>query len=82
MADRIENKLFNSEVVTFGIDPGQQQQQNANFMNCKVGKLPMIYLGLPISDKHLGAKAFTAMETKMRSKLLNWKGKMLSAGGE
>ena len=59
-----------SEVVTFGIDPGQQQQI-ANFMNCKVGKLPMIYLGLPISDKHLGSKAFTAMETKMRSKLSN-----------
>ena len=30
-----------SEVVTFGIDPGQQQQI-ANFMNCKVGKLLMI----------------------------------------
>ena len=80
MADRTENKLFNSEVVTFRIDPGQQQQI-ANFMKCKVGKLLMIYLGLPISDKHLGAKAFTAMETKMRSKLSNWKGKMLSAGG-
>lgn len=46
-----------SEVVAFGY--GEiQQQEIANALNCKVGKLPMTYLGFPISDKALGTKAF------------------------
>ena len=68
------------EVVIFGMS--SEQQQIANFMNCKVGNLPMTYLGLPISDKHLGAKTSADVENKMRRKLSNWKGKMLSAGGK
>lgn len=42
-----------SEVVTFGYEE-EQQLRIANALNCKVGHLPMTYLGFPISDKHLG----------------------------
>lgn len=57
-----------SEVVAFGYKE-LQLQEIANALNCKVGKLPMTYLGFPISDRHLGATAFGYVIDKMRSKL-------------
>jgi retron-type reverse transcriptase len=42
-----------SEVVTFGVDK-ENEDNIANMLNCKVGSLPMKYLGFPISDKRLG----------------------------
>jgi len=50
-------------------------------LNCKVGSLPMTYLGLPISDRNLGVQAFEGVLTKMRKKLQPWKGKNLSSRG-
>lgn len=38
-------------------------------LNCKVGKLPMNYLGLPMSDRKLGVKAIDKVLVKMRNKL-------------
>ena len=69
-----------SEVLVFGAD-SEEQQRVANILNCKVGTLPMHYLGLPISDRHLGAHFFTGITDKMRKKLSPWKGKLLSLGG-
>lgn len=69
-----------SEVVTFGYEE-EQQRDIANALNCKIGQLPMTYLGFPISDKHLGAKAFGPTVEKMRKKLQPWKGKNLTSGG-
>lgn len=68
------------EVVTFGYD-NRAQLEIAKALNCKVGKLPMTYLGLPISDKHLGAAAFNPVVDKMRMKLQPWKGKNITSGG-
>jgi hypothetical protein len=42
-----------SEVVTFGVDKAAEERI-ANMLDYEVGKLPMNYLGFPISDKHLG----------------------------
>ena len=50
-------------------------------LNCKVGKLPMDYLGLPISSRAVGAASFEGMMNKMRNKLQPWKGRNLSSGG-
>lgn len=57
-----------SEVVTFGFEEGQQQEI-AKALNCKVGQLPMTYLGFPISDTHLGVNAFKYITNRMREKL-------------
>jgi hypothetical protein len=43
-----------SEVVTFGMEKGEEEKI-ANMLNCGVGKLPMKYLGFPISDSKMGA---------------------------
>ena len=69
-----------SDMVVFGVDQ-EEQQRVANILNCKVGALPMQYLGLPISDRHLGANSFVGVVEKMRKKLAPWKGKLLSSGG-
>ena len=39
-----------SEVIVFGVEE-EEQQRIANMLNCKIGKLPMTYLGIPISEK-------------------------------
>lgn len=58
-----------------------QQEDIANALNGKVGKLPLTYLGFPISDKMLGMAAFKPVMDKMRKKLQPWKGKNLTSGG-
>lgn len=58
-----------------------EQQRVANMMNCKIGSLPLIYLGIPILDCHLGVKALSAVPDKMRKRLQPWKGKTLTSGG-
>ena len=68
-----------SEVVVSGCSD-EQTQEIANSLNCKVGHLPMTYLGFPISAKNLGLAALGVVE-KMRKKLLPWKRKHLSSGG-
>lgn len=69
-----------SEVVVFGVDE-REQLRVAKMLNCKIGKLPRTYLGLPISCKIVGVDAFRGMVNKMRNKLQPWKGKKLSSGG-
>lgn len=68
-----------SEVIAFGVC-GEEQIKIANMLNCKVGSLPMTYLGLPMSDKNVGVQAFEGIASKMRKKLQPWKGKCLSLG--
>jgi len=69
-----------SEVIAFGVS-SEEQNMIANMLNCKVGSLPMTYLGLPISDSNLGVYSFEGIVEKMRKKLQPWKGKNLSSGG-
>lgn len=46
-----------------------------------MGSLPMKYLGIQISDKHLGMLAFGDTYNKLRKRLDPWKGKNLTSGG-
>jgi hypothetical protein len=69
-----------SEVLCFGVDD-DTETEIANILNCANGKMPMRYLGFPISDRKLRMEAFGGMVDKMRKKLQPWKGKHLSSGG-
>ena len=51
-------------------------------LNCKLGCLPMKYLGIPLSDNRLGSLAFAGLKEKMGRRLDPWKGKHLSSGGK
>jgi len=69
-----------SEVLVLGAERNEQERV-ANMLNCSIGNLPMIYLGIPISDAHLGIKALSGIVAKIRKRLQPWKGKHMSSGG-
>ena len=70
-----------SEVFVFGADQSEKERM-ANILNCKLGCLPMKYLGIPLSDNRLGSLAFAGLKEKMGRRLDPWKGKHLSSGGK
>jgi len=50
-------------------------------MNCRVGALPFVYLGLPIGGHPRKLDFWKPILTCIHSRLLNWKSKFLSFGG-
>lgn len=44
-------------------------RESCKILNCSIGSLPMIYLGIPISDVHLGIKALGGVVAKTRKRL-------------
>jgi hypothetical protein len=51
-------------------------------LNCKLGELPIKYLGIPMSDKVLGIGAFQGLSTRMTKRLDPWKGKFMTSSGK
>jgi hypothetical protein len=68
-----------SEAYAFGMDD-EGQAGVANTLNCKLGALPMIYLGIPVSDKKLGKGAILGLTGKIAKRAPPWKGKLMSYG--
>jgi hypothetical protein len=66
-----------SEVLLFGY-PQVEKERKANMLNCKLGELPIKYLGIPVSDKLLGIGAFQGLPTRMTKRLDPWKGKFMT----
>ena len=57
-----------------------EQNEVANMLNYKVGCLPMVYLGIPVSDRHLGINALKGVPKKLQKHLQSWKEKNLTWG--
>ena len=57
-----------SEVFVFGVDQGEKERM-ANMLNCKLGDLPMKYLGISVSDRHLSMGAFLPISQKNDQKI-------------
>ncbi|GKU96320.1 hypothetical protein SLEP1_g9570 [Rubroshorea leprosula] len=53
----------------------------ASALNCKAGKTPFIYLGLPVGGNPHRHSFWKPVIEKFRSKLASWKGKLLLIGG-
>jgi hypothetical protein len=70
-----------SEVILFGYSE-EEKEKKANMLNCRLGDLPIKYLGIPISDRVLGIGAFQGILNKMIKRLDPWKGKHMTSGGE
>jgi len=51
------------------------------FLYCRQGQLPFIYLGLPIGAKVRNERTWEPMISKMQKRLGSWKNRFLSAGG-
>ena len=70
-----------SEIFGFGIDT-ELQEEVARIFGCRVGKLPMIYLGLPVNDIKISKAQFSYVSDKANKSLATWKCDTLSSGGK
>ncbi|KAL4557518.1 hypothetical protein LXL04_035699 [Taraxacum kok-saghyz] len=53
----------------------------SNLLGCKAGKLPAIFLGIPIGSNMKMIEKWAPIAEKFRKKMSNWKAKTLSIGG-
>ena len=53
----------------------------ANILHCRVGSLPMKYLGMPLRSSFKTASIWNPILEKMEKKLFGWKRLYLSKGG-
>lgn len=51
------------------------------FLNCKIGKIPFVYLGIPIGANPRKFETWRKVIEKVRSRLSVWKRRHLSLGG-
>ena len=56
-------------------------QTLANILQCRVGSLPMIYLGMPLGSLYKTAAIWNPILERLEKKLSNWKRLYLSKGG-
>ena len=72
--------IHKSEVYCLGIDQGEEKLFEEIF-TCKVGSLPLKYLGIPIDETRLKNSDWDPTGEKLLKKLGCWNGKNLSIGG-
>ena len=53
----------------------------ASILHCRVGSLPMIYLGMPLGTSYKTAFIWNPILERMEKKLAGWKRLYLSKGG-
>ena len=53
----------------------------ADILGCKVGSLPMSYLGMPLGASHNSPSIWNPISEKIEPKLARWKKLYLSKGG-
>ena len=68
-----------SEIVHIG--EVRDIQTLANILQCRVGSLPMIYLGMPLGSLYKTTFIWNPILEKMEKKLSGWKRLYLSKGG-
>ncbi|RVX06963.1 Transposon TX1 uncharacterized 149 kDa protein [Vitis vinifera] len=50
-------------------------------LGCKIGMLPIVYLGLPLGAHHKAFSIWDGVEERMRKRLAQWKRQYISKGG-
>ena len=68
-----------SEIVFIG--EVSNIQTLANILQCRVGSLPMLYLGMPLETLYKTASIWNPILERMEKKLSGWKQLYLSKGG-
>ncbi|KAK1685344.1 hypothetical protein QYE76_046192 [Lolium multiflorum] len=69
-----------SEAVVTGV-PDLDRQRVADALNCKLGSLPLHYLGLPVSDRPLSVADWNFLTEKVGHRVEPWKGLFLASAG-
>lgn len=81
-------ELFSGLKVNFhkscllGIGLAKEVCENwASMLNCDLGKIPFVYLGLPIGAKPSDKQIWNKVMERVESRLSKWKNNYLSFGG-
>jgi hypothetical protein len=69
-----------SEAVVTGV-PDLERQRVADALNCKLGSLPLHYLGLPVSDRPLSVADWNFLTEKVGHRVEPWQGLFLASAG-
>ena len=78
-ASGLRINLAKSELIPIGeID---NIAEMAVELGCRVGSLPVKYLGLPLGARHKALSMWDGVEERMRRRLALWKRQYLSKGG-
>ncbi|GKE76346.1 reverse transcriptase domain, reverse transcriptase zinc-binding domain protein [Tanacetum coccineum] len=72
--------LSKSKLYGIGIEM-EEIEDYARSLECHAGKLPFLYLGLSIGNNMGRIENWNIMVDKFKSKLADWKAKMISFGG-
>ena len=72
--------LNKNEIIPIG--PVTNAAELASDMGCKIGSLPMSYLGLPLGAKHKALGVWDSIEERFRKRLASWKAQYISKGGQ
>ena len=78
-ASGLKINLAKNEVIPVG--EVQRIEEMAVELGCRVGKLPSVYLGLPLGMLNKAAYGWDGVEEKMRRRLALWKSQYISKGG-
>jgi hypothetical protein len=68
-----------SEAYVFEMDE-EKKWKISNMLNCRLGEMPLKYLGVPISAIKLGMGAFDRVAGKVAKRVPPWKGKLMYSG--
>ena len=71
--------MSKSEMVPVGVVPNLRVL--ADIMGCRIGSLPMSYLGMPLGANFKSKAIWNSILEKIEHKLAGWKSLYLSKGG-
>lgn len=80
LASGLQVNFHKSSLIGVNVNE-DQMNVFASHLLCKVGKLPFIYLGLPIGGNMSQLKMWDPIIKKIEKKLSSWKSNLLSIGG-
>ncbi|PWA74759.1 RNA-directed DNA polymerase, eukaryota, Reverse transcriptase zinc-binding domain protein [Artemisia annua] len=72
---------YNKSTIIFGSMNDEDKQRILSIVPFKVEKLPIRYLGVPLTSKRLGVKDCKSLIDKVKSRIFNWKNKCLTYAG-
>ncbi|KAJ9698913.1 hypothetical protein PVL29_007804 [Vitis rotundifolia] len=79
VASRLRINLAKSELIPVG--EVAEIEDMAVELGCRVGSLPIVYLGLPLGAYHKTPSIWDGVEERMRRRLALWKRQYISKGG-
>lgn len=71
----------NSEIFVLG-GTEEETSRVAKMLNCNIGQLPMKYLGITVSNRHMAAADLSYVSQKVEKRVPTWKSVGLSSGGK